>query len=322
MMQQKNLTQFVIRLCAEKVLKGDVDLGNNSLATLVGSGDYIKGEIHDNTYNNKMQNYWFALYLGIIWRAERTYIVMADAKSGCSADRRGPQHLKICLKQYPDKSFYIYFVPRVREGTLHQALVRGPPGHLNIIKESGITVTLDDVVEASVQSYMNNKRQDTKLTDRNDLETVQYDQWFGKKAVGGPYAGLFSIPVCRNPDGGPISSVNRETSRNYPCMCGENPWHDKKNWDYGRDETPAFLEATGLVLSGDWEKFCDARCKKAHKHDYDFKGPHDSGMKHPFDTCDTTRHVNTGCETDKGNGYKNFEEDCTVSGASRRKTGT
>lgn len=312
-----NLTTFVIRHSIHGLMNGGEAIDGKTIVDVVAGGEWAESsQMHSTEFQNQMRNTWFATYLGIIWRLERTYIVMADAESSCAADDRGPQHLKICLNDYPRNVFYIYFIPKVREGTPGTALVRGPPGHLNIANEQGIHLTLDDVVESSVFAYTHKMKDSSGSQD----DATSYDQYFEEPGKGGRYRGLFSIPICRNPDGGAISSINHQKSKNYPCMCGENPWNDKDNWDYSRDETQQFLIDTGLVASGDWQKHCDHHCKKDHKTDFDFGDVKTTDhMHHPFDKCKTEGHKVKGVENDESDGSHEQEKTGETVGTSRRE---
>jgi len=303
------MSQKAIQNSAHSVMKGGVDYGNSSIVDFVRTGEYIKpSAVSDQVLHKQMKARLFALYLGLVWRMERTYIVMADAPDGCEGDDRGPDHLKVCLDEYQDFVFYIYFIPRVREGIMHQAYVRGPPGYFNIARD-GIDLTLRDVVAASVNNYMNNKRGSRETAYMNtvdELQSVDARDWYSTDAGGGLYAGLFRIPVCRNPDGGAISSINKKESRNYPCMCGENNWLDGKPlWDQAKDETDVFLGQTGLQMSGDWADRCDKQCNKDHKQFRNLVGTVGcgSGLTHPFDKCHTSQHTVKGCENGSENGH-------------------
>lgn len=297
-------TQNTVRGDLKSLLSGSADNTTSNIAAHVQTGAWADKKMADVSYVAVAKNVWFATYLGMIWKAERTYIVMSDVSSGsCATDNRGPSKLKVCLDEYPGNVFYIYFLPRVREGTLGKALLRGPPGWQGLEEETDIVIGLKDVVQSSVYSY---KIHGNKPPSGSKSKKPVQDEVSSLLSSGGRFNGFFHIPVCYTPHGEAISFVNEKKSRNFPCMCGPGGW---SHYDQSTDETYDFLEASGLYQSGDWKNGCNSKWHSNHchrKHSVNFP-PFSAGKvraHHPFKKCRSKSHQHKGCETSKGNGWK------------------
>lgn len=280
----------------ELLYKGQKDSKDWNIVEYARAGNYtavdrtIKTDIH-------FRKLWAAGIIGALWHLERTYIVWSDAPDGCASDTRGPAHLKVCLDDYPKAVFYSYFIERVRETTAHQALVQGPPGN-KLLQEYGLT--LKDVVEASVEHYKKFKFDNFDFNQKD-----AFNQWASPDMItkGGNYRGLFTSPVCRNPGGEAISSVNLEKGRNYPCMCGEYSW-DTGPSSPANDETEGFLRATSLGNSEDMKRRCDHKqnCKENHDITWGF-----TKIKHPWVHCGHDKNRPRSCDHPNHNGVDQNE---------------
>lgn len=111
------------------------------------------------------------------------------------------------------------------------------------------------------------------------------------------FPGLFRIPICKSPRGDFVSSVNTNYDRNFPCMCGvvdvrTGDGHDEYFWD----DTPAFMDATGLKYSRGFADVCksDMKCKEDKGKQlidmYERPDPlgwtTNRGLEHPFKKCE------------------------------------
>lgn len=123
------------------------------------------------------------------------------------------------------------------------------------------------------------------------------------------YAGLFSVPVCRNPDGAFISSVSSNEARNYPCRCGElGPSWNRNGYSSARDESKEFFQASGLKWSHNLREYCEEHmdCHEDNGQSFNFKwndSPPNRQLKanddldHPYTHCDDTKvHSTSGPE--------------------------
>lgn len=253
--------------------------------------EYAKYENHTKSMDrtigvdNQFRKLWAAAIIGPLWQLERTYIVWADAPSGCENDKRGPAHLRVCLDNHSKAVFYPYFISRTREGSAHQALVQGPPGHEHL-SEYGLT--LKDIVVASVEHY-----KEFKFGTFDFQQKDAFLKWTAPDAAqnGGDYRGLLTIPICRNPGGEAIAAVDLKEGINYPCMCGMYNWHD--GYSPNLDETEQFLNVTTYGESGDMKRRCDHKqnCKENHDIDWDF-----GKIKHPWKRCEYDSKRPTSCE--------------------------
>jgi hypothetical protein len=303
------------------------------LTDLVQQGGYAKSaRVLTPEHNEQLRGTWAAAYISSIWNLEKTYIVMSNT-GDCESDSRGFEKLRVCLPEAPQYVFYAFSKSKVREGTNHKALVRGPIGHSNLEEVTGLT--LEDVVRAS---YVYSKRHGYSASagapeGSEDL----LDSFFGPKSItaGGKAHGLFNIPILYSPGGQAISSINNNHNRNYPCMAAKLPWSEDGHhhrsleardeaWTENDPETMfQFMNATGFYTSGDWWSYCTGKGNHHGNHckgnkNIDWKGRFGKGqykkIQHPFKHCKARKGEKdgfVGCETPQNNGYdENGPGDC------------
>jgi hypothetical protein len=169
----------------------------------------------------EIERFIFATGVNSVWQFDRAYILDTDAHGGCSNDNRGPAEYRVCLPEFPNKSFWLYAIDPSQEGDHHkndQAQVTGPTGFhaFDHEQEEYYNITREDIVRSSF--FVHHNQVEDAIADLN-LEQLAS----GTKRDGnlGKVPGAFSIPICRNPGGEAISSVWSDKARNYPCMCGE-----------------------------------------------------------------------------------------------------
>jgi hypothetical protein len=237
-----------------------------------------------------MEKKWlYAAAVNRIWWAfNRPYIVDTDAPMGCIYDGRGHYDYRICLPEYPYRSFWLWAIgsylefdkPGSSRPLNHaQAHVSGPwtfrffnkyhdkPHKLSNDPEVNLfgTITQQDMLRSSLFVHRHQLADDY---DNSNITTTggafhYADLTFGDDAELGwtGVQGAWSVPICRNPNGEAITSVHRRTSRNYPCMCGEFSWNG--GWTFEEDETMRFLELSRFQFSKDWRTVCrEASCHR------------------------------------------------------------
>jgi hypothetical protein len=246
------------------------------------------------------ERWYFASAVNSLWAFDRPYILDTDALTGCENDLRGPPDYRVCLSEFPNRSFWLYAMTRMEENDFawdDQAQINGPTGFHDFDREKNEThsITREDIVRSSLFVHRNN------LGDAvYDLDVPKIRVAFKKEVSEGlkdfgKVPGAFTIPVCRNVGGESISSVWSDKSRNYPCMCGDGfTWN--RGWTQDKDETERFLELTGFMFSEDWEDYCSDHNKCKGQNDINwytsftakrYKGDPEIPykLKHPFYTC-------------------------------------
>jgi hypothetical protein len=257
----------------------------------------------------------FAAGINMVWLFERPYILDVDTPNGCENDMRGPRENRICLPEFPNRSFWLYSIGRGRENDLlytRQEMVTGPTNFHAFDEEHEKThsITREDILRSALVVHRNQLQ--TSITNRNitqiiaALEKETIGSWGDDDPVlnsekvrnVGKVPGMFMIPICRNPGGEAISSVWSNGGRNYPCMCGEFPWRTTATdyWHIDKDETLRFLELSGFKFSEDWEDYCSNHNKCNKREDIDFYSmldatrypgdpPVASWIQHPYREC-------------------------------------
>jgi hypothetical protein len=135
-------------------------------------------------------------------------------------------------------------------------MTRGPTGFWRLIKNSKYSnLTLEDVARSSYDVHR--RKLIKRKGQRPDLDPMASESILnGTGDRNAVINGVFTVPICENPDGKAISSVLDPDGQNYPCMCGQ-PWTADKGYSYSEDQTPRFLGLSGLMFSNDWEHWCD-----------------------------------------------------------------
>ncbi|KAF2501085.1 hypothetical protein BU16DRAFT_555591 [Lophium mytilinum] len=222
-----------------------------------------------------MRHEYMALQINLFWKSNRAYIAVADALTGgCRNDTRGNPDIRVCLPEYPDKSFWSYYIPRMHDIRLETQML-GPPPHFMQLKNKtdfygGITV--EDITRGSWQYWLSHKN---TAYDRNDswigefeisMSNYTTNHTNGRHEVN-PYTAwkrkaLFNIPVAYAPRGDTISSINTEKGMHYPCRTGVEDWTSES---VEGEDSLNFLQATMLWKSRTWYHWCDDDGKsKAH----------------------------------------------------------
>jgi hypothetical protein len=190
------------------------------------------------------ERFFFAVSVNAVWRFDRPYLLDTDVHFGsCKWDTCGDPRYRVCLDEFPMKSFWLYNIGQGREDdTFHddQAQVSGPSGlhRFNSASEQTYNITQEDIVRSSLWVHKNGlsdaieainvpeigKAFKKEGVDLLDNDAVHWPSDPNRSRMLGLVPGAFAVPVCRNPGGEAISSVNDDKSRNYPCMCGEFGW--------------------------------------------------------------------------------------------------
>jgi hypothetical protein len=128
--------------------------------------------------------------------------------------------------------------------------VCGPTGYRNFMEsnKSNINITWKDIFRSSL--YVHKKVDDIRngnmrITDQGLTEIVR-----NENNTMGNVARIFTIPVCRNPNGEAISSVWADKGRNYSCICGEFSWNGP-HYTFESNEMTRFLMLSGFAVSED-----------------------------------------------------------------------
>lgn len=164
---------------------------------------------------------------------------------------------------------------------------------------------VQDVVRSSVAYYHKHGLKNIKDVPINEIEKLVSK---GPVHDGIPYyPGLFTVPVCRNPDGAFISSVGSDEARNYPCRCGElGPSRNRNGYSRAKDESKEFFQASGLKWSHNLREYCeeDMGCDQDDSQNFNFKwddsppnrllNPNPK-LDHPYTHCDDPKgHTTSG----------------------------
>lgn len=279
---------------------------NLTILDIIKHGDFLEPdpELYPRI-RKEIERFVFATAINSIWSFDRAYILDVDAPSGCQADGRGPWQYKVCLAEFPKRSFWLYALDQSQEYDSFkndQTQVRGPTGYHAFDSENDAYygITLTDIVRSSLA--VDRKKYQNAIAN---LELDKLGKLFQGENNLGKVPGAFSIPICRNPGGESISSVWQDKGRNYPCMCGEFAWN-KGQWSLPRDRTERFLELTGLKFSEDWEDYCHSHNECKGKNNINLKARLDAtrqpgdpnipkDLKHPFYKCtDVKDHRHKG----------------------------
>ncbi|KAF1914053.1 hypothetical protein BDU57DRAFT_332080 [Ampelomyces quisqualis] len=281
---------------------------NMTIIDVLTSGDFLGPDPDLQTFlQEQEERYLFAAAVNSAWQFDRPYILDVDApEGGCEADDRGHSNYRVCLPEYPNKSFWLYAIGITQENDFmkdDQAQVHGPSGfhEFDSMQTATHNITREDIVRSSLFVH-HNKLEDALMDlevpnlqaalERDGLKPTNNDE--NSLKFLGSIPGVFSVPVCRNPSGESISSVLDDRGRNYPCMCGEFTWNE--GWTIEKDETLKFLKLTGFAASEDWEAFCSHKnkCEGENSIDWHKQLDHerkkgDPGipkkLKHPFKKC-------------------------------------
>ncbi|KAH5100216.1 hypothetical protein HBI88_015220 [Parastagonospora nodorum] len=257
------------------LLKGGVNSKNMTIFDLLSSKDFLAPDPDLQVYQaEREKQYLLAVSVNAAWHFERPYIIDADAPpGGCESDNRGPVERRVCLREAPTNSFWLFNIGQGREGGSlknDRAQVTAPSGWY-MFDDTGsqtLNVTRKCVVRSSLMMDRNNL---ADAVDQSDFVTISSAlerksvvmsgidavHWSGdpeKTKHLGSVPGTFSIPIFRNPGGEAISSVGEDKSRNYPCMSGEFLW--ESGWSIEKDTTLTFLKRSGLMFSENWEDYC------------------------------------------------------------------
>ncbi len=159
---------------------------------------------------------------------------------------------------------------------------------------------MQDVVRSSVAHYQRQKSRNINDVPMNEIEHLTSQ---GPVHTGKMYhAGLFSVPVCRNPDGAFISSVGSDEARNYPCRCGElGPSRNRNGYSKAKDESKEFFQASGLKWSHNLREYCeeDMDCSEDGSQSFNFKWD-DSPPNRQLNPNPKLDHPYTHCNDPKG----------------------
>ncbi|KAF2840719.1 hypothetical protein M501DRAFT_1029948 [Patellaria atrata CBS 101060] len=129
-----------------------------------------------------------------------------------------------------------------------------------------VGITHEDIVRSSLDHYRIFGNKACSAVGTKELVDKSHTNEF-KNII----PGMFTVPVCRNPRGEAISSIRRNKSRNYPCMCGGFSW-DSKDYKKEKDETETLLQASNLYASEDFAEYCSkSKFKKDKARPFHFK---------------------------------------------------
>jgi hypothetical protein len=252
------------------LLVGLNDTKGRNIVDIMDKHGYLGPDKH--LYNN-MADHTGRVIMGsainTLWQMDRSYFVWVDTPGGCEQEKtinkRGPTEYLICLPELPHYGFWFYQIDTYHEGDRKDAMVRGPTGFW-LLNESTkyYDITLQDIARSSY--YIHRKDTIKRINDKIDVDPMEIEemmmQGLGKKDPdGGRMAGVFTIPLCRNPGGESISGVLDKNGQNYPCACGEFNWKHGIGYTVDKDETGRFLAQSGFMFSKDWAHWCD------HKND-------------------------------------------------------
>ncbi|KAG9190448.1 hypothetical protein G6011_08536 [Alternaria panax] len=235
----------------------------------------------------------YATIISALWKTEGVYIVESLTPSGqnCDQDNRGPRLNKVCLKERPDRSYWVYAMSNYDDKK-----TRSPPGWEFLTSEDGFHGLYEtDVVRsalwrAEVWYPHRDKREElgcreptapeppevyeegvntqdpTDLNPSNSSTTdhltpgaIPHLQDYGNVPDG------FDVPICHSWLGEAISDVDSKKNNNAPCQCdGPNStdaasWDRPTNWTFAY--TKKFIKDSGLYNFDNFGKKCKS-CDK------------------------------------------------------------
>ncbi|KAJ9644638.1 hypothetical protein H2199_003601 [Coniosporium tulheliwenetii] len=247
----------------QALFRGENLSDGSNIITILESGIFAQPSIERTLrLENQLDKFMMGTAINYYWAGHHAYIVESDAPWGCENDGRGPHEVKVCLPEESKKVYHIYHISRAKDHTKGKGQPRGPPGYLRLTGDPFAYggITLQDVVRSSVAHYRDHGfagvDETAVVTDplnyfRNGTEVHR---------MGGPMAGMFTVPIAVNPGGEAISAIGYDSKvtrgRNYPCMVGDLRW-DGKDYDQSRDESFRFIMATDNWEDEDFMEYCD-----------------------------------------------------------------
>lgn len=193
--------------------------------------------------------------INILWEFDNAYFVQVDYPAGCEVEKQsesphGPRDYLVCLPELPYTGFWLYSIDR------YKAETRGPTGFLRLNGDPKYAkLALEHAARSSLHVHQKNLMK--KKGQRLDIGPPTADSIFnGTADEHADIKGVFTIPICENPDGKAVSGVLDPKGQNYPCMCGQ-PWNIDKRYLFREEQTPRFLALSGLMFSKHWEDYCD-----------------------------------------------------------------
>jgi len=249
-----------------KLMEGDkIGHGKSLQDYMTGDTFYLRVPRAQEDIHRASDMMLFGTVVNGLWAWERSYIVesKAMARYGCENDYRGPREGRVCLKDRPGMVYYIYSYDLGADEIGKRYPVHSPTGYRNFFRRINQAhgFTKEDIVLSSLFVRKYKLAQNGAGNYENVPHAFEHSKKNGR--YYGTMPGVFTLPICHNPQGEAISSVWTRKSMHLPCMCGDFGW-DNGQYRRDKDETLGFLVKTGLMHSDAWGKQClsQSKCRR------------------------------------------------------------
>ncbi|KAL1630732.1 hypothetical protein SLS54_000603 [Diplodia seriata] len=190
-----------------------------------------------------MNKEMLASTINLLWNSGHTnaWIVRSQAPSGCEADERIRPEAKVCLDNEKDWTYFVAGTDDYRDKDV--SLVHLLPGWKSMREKPGEyeNITVEDVVASSLKWW--------RAVGNHGLDAGAQPAGFNASKVLGQIndtaTSAIHLPMCNNPGGEALSSLNEEDQLSFPCVCANQ---DGKPDDFSpQSETLGVLKTSGLI---------------------------------------------------------------------------
>ena len=152
--------------------------------------------VDKNGVINAMSNMLIGQAVNALWRTQKVFILGGGACGDNQGIGSGPQAASVCRD---NKAWYLYYWQEndVVSTTSHQwGWVNPPPGSDQLGQGEYVGVTIQDVINSSLDSYNVAGYNYTADTAAQRAQSALESQWANPGAQGPSWEGTFTIPVC------------------------------------------------------------------------------------------------------------------------------
>lgn len=171
------------------------DTGN--IRTYINGGLFVNFVgVDKNGVIDAMSNLLIGQAINALWRNQKVFIMGGGACGDNQGIGSGPQAASVCRN---GQAWYLYYWQEndVPSTTSHQwGWVNPPPGSDQLGQGEYIGVTVQDVINSSLDSYNVARYNYTTDTAAQRAQSALESQWANPGAQGPSWEGTFTIPVC------------------------------------------------------------------------------------------------------------------------------
>ena len=221
--------------------------GTGDIRTYMDGGLFVDFPgVDKNGVIDAMSNLLIGQAINALWRTQKVFIMGGGACGDNQGTGSGPQAASVCRN---GQAWYLYYWQEndVVSTTSHQwGWVNPPPGSDQLGQGEYMGVTIQDVINSSLDSYNVAGYNYTADTAAQRAQSALESQWANPGAQGPSWEGTFTIPVCDVSamiganlfDGQYILQDYGHDSRPVWCgpVCSDSP-----------DQTKAFIAAAQMT---------------------------------------------------------------------------